>query len=210
MDKLTVRDFDPAGKRVLVRVDFNVPIEDGKVKDDTRIRASIPTIEYLAQAGRHRHPHEPPRPAQRQGHRVRAAAAGRRAAVRRCCGIRVPVHRGRAWDRHPGRTRPDEAGPGASCSRTCASTPPRRANDPAFAKALAAYGDVYVNDAFGTAHRAHASTVGVPELLPAYAGLLMETRGRATCRGSWSRPSGRSRRSSAAPRSAARSRCWST
>ena len=51
MDKLTVRDFDPAGKRVLVRVDFNVPIEDGKVKDDSRIRAAIPTIAYLLERG---------------------------------------------------------------------------------------------------------------------------------------------------------------
>ena len=62
----------------------------------------------------------------------------------------------------------------SSCSRTCASTPKRRANDPAFASTLASYADVYVNDAFGTAHRAHASTVGIAKLLPAYAGLLME------------------------------------
>src|SRR3970040_2087811 len=121
MDKLTVRDFDPAGKRVFVRVDFNVPLADGKGVDDSSIRACGDAL-----------------------------AAGTLDALPRL---------------KPGQ---------AILLENLRFHAAEEANDPAFAKALASYADVYVNDAFGTAHRAHASTVGLAKLLPAYAGLLME------------------------------------
>ena len=172
MDKLTVRDFDPAGKRVLVRVDFNVPIEDGKVKDDTRIRASIPTIEYLAKRGATvilmSHLGRP-------NGKVIESARLRPVAERLSAllGIRVPCTGdalGIGTQDALGRMKPGQV----ILLENLRFHAGEENDDPAFAEALAAYGDVYVNDAFGTAHRAHASTVGVAKLLPAYAGLLME------------------------------------
>lgn len=172
MDKLTIRDFDPAGKRVFVRVDFNVPLEDGKVTDDSRIRAALPTIRYLMQHGARvilaSHLGRP-------DGRVVEALRLRPVAVRLSAllGRTVPVT-GDALG--PGtqdavrRLRPGEV----LLLENLRFHPEEEKNDPAFAKALAAYADVYVNDAFGTAHRAHASTVGIAKLLPAYAGLLME------------------------------------
>ncbi len=172
MDKLTVRDFDPAGKRVLVRVDFNVPIEDGQVKDDTRIRAAIPTIEYLAKRGAivilMSHLGRP------NGKVIESArlrpVAERLSALLR---IRVPCTGdalGIGTQDALGRMKPGQV----ILLENLRFHSAEENDDPEFAKALAAYGDVYVNDAFGTAHRAHASTVGVAKLLPAYAGLLME------------------------------------
>lgn len=172
MDKLTVRDFDPAGKRILVRVDFNVPIEDGKVKDDTRIRASLPTIRYLLERGGRlilmSHLGRPNgkviesarlRPvAQRLGELLRMAVP--------CTGDALGI----GTEDAVGRLKNGQA----LLLENLRFHAAEEANDPAFAKALAAYGEVYVNDAFGTAHRAHASTVGIPQILPAYAGLLME------------------------------------
>ena len=172
MDKLTVRDFDPAGKRVLVRVDFNVPIEDGQVKDDTRIRASIPTIEYLAKRGATvilmSHLGRP-------NGKVIESARLRPVAERLSAllGIRVPCTGdalGIGTQDALGRMKPGQV----ILLENLRFHAGEENDDPAFAEALAAYGDVYVNDAFGTAHRAHASTVGVAKLLPAYAGLLME------------------------------------
>ena len=207
MDKLTVRDFDPAGKRVLMRVDFNVPIEDGQVKDDTRIRASIPTIKYLAKRGAivilMSHLGRP------NGKVIESPACGRSpSGCRRCCGIRVPCTGdalGIGTQDALGRIKPGQV----MLLENLRFHAAEEANDPAFAEALAAYGDVYVNDAFGTAHRAHASTVGVAKFLPAYAGLLMEKE-IANLSGLLESPARPSRRSSVAPRSAARWPSWNT
>ncbi len=172
MDKLTVRDFDPAGRRVLVRVDFNVPIEDGKVKDDTRIRAALPTITYLLKGGASvilmSHLGRP-------NGKVVESARLRPVAQRLSQLLRISVPctgdaLGLGTEDAIGRLKPGQA----LLLENLRFHAAEEADDPEFAKALAAYGDVYVNDAFGTAHRAHASTVGVAKLLPAYAGLLME------------------------------------
>src|SRR3954447_10891397 len=172
MDKLTVRDLDAAGKRVFLRVDFNVPLQDGKVTDDSRIRASIPTIRHL----------------QAQGARVILARHLGRSVRKVSDSLRLrPV--GARLGQLLGKTVPvtgDALGAGTEDAlrrlrngevlllENLRFHAEEEQNDPAFAAALASYADVYVNDAFGTAHRAHASTVGVPKLLPAYAGFLME------------------------------------
>jgi phosphoglycerate kinase len=144
-----VREADVAGKRVLVRVDFNVPLEDGRVADDTRIRASLPTIELLL---------------------------GRDAPqVVLCSHLGRPKGEDPAYSMKPVaehlRTFVDDAR-----VRVLENTRfhlGETKNDPEFARELASHGDLYVNDAFGAAHRAHASTVGVAQFLPAYAGLLL-------------------------------------
>ncbi len=145
-----MREADVADKRVLVRSDLNVPLEDGRVADDTRIRASLPTLELLLERGATRvivcsHLGRP------KGPDPAFSMAPVEARLREL----LPDERVRVLENtrfHPGETK----------------------NDPAFARELAAHGDLYVNDAFGSAHRAHASTVGVAQLLPAYAGLLLE------------------------------------
>jgi phosphoglycerate kinase len=172
MDKLTIRDADVAGKRVFVRVDFNVPLADGKVQDDSRIRAAIPTIIALVQAGAkvvlasHLG-----RPNGKVSDSLRLRPVGQRLTelLRR----NVPVTGdalGIGTEDALKRMRPGEI----VMLENLRFHPEEEANDPGFAATLASYADLYVNDAFGTAHRAHASTVGVPKLLPAYAGLLME------------------------------------
>ena len=172
MDKLTIRDADVAGKRVLVRVDFNVPLADGKVQDDSRIRASIPTIVALVQAGAkvilasHLG-----RPNGKVTDSLRLRPVGQRLTelLRR----NVPVTGdalGIGTEDALKRMRPGEI----VLLENLRFHPEEEANDPGFAGTLASYADIYVNDAFGTAHRAHASTVGIAEHLPAYAGLLME------------------------------------
>jgi phosphoglycerate kinase len=145
-----VRDADVAGKRVLVRVDFNVPLEDGRVADDTRIRASLPTIELLL---------------------------GRDASeIVLCSHLGRPKGEDPAYSMKPVaehlRTLVDDAR--VRMLENTRFHPGETKNDPEFARELASHGDLYVNDAFGAAHRAHASTVGVAQLLPAYAGLLLE------------------------------------
>jgi phosphoglycerate kinase len=172
MDKLTVRDLDAAGKRVFVRVDFNVPLEDGKVTDDSRIRAALPTIRLL----------------QAQGARVILASHLGRPDGKVSDSLRLRPVAARL-SQLLGRTVPvtgDALGVGTEDAvrrlrngeilllENLRFHAEEEKNDPGFAEALASYADVYVNDAFGTAHRAHASTVGVAKLLPAYAGLLME------------------------------------
>ncbi len=172
MDKLTVRDMDASGQRVFVRVDFNVPLADGRVTDDSRIRASLPTIRYL----------------QAQGARVILASHLGRPAGKVTDSLRLrPV--AERLGQLIGRTVPvtgDALGLGTEDAvrrmrngeilllENLRFHVEEEANDPAFAEALASYCDIYVNDAFGTAHRAHASTVGIAKLRPAYAGLLME------------------------------------
>ena len=177
MDKLTIRDVDVAGKRVFVRVDFNVPLEDGKVTDDSRIRAALPTIRHLlshgakvilaSHLGR-------PNGKVHDGLRLRPAAErltqmiGKNVSV---TGDALGVGTGDAIR----RLRPGEL----ILLENLRFHAEEEKNDPAFAAQLAAYADIYVNDAFGTAHRAHASTVGIATLLPAYAGFLMEAEIKA-------------------------------
>ena len=172
MDKLTVRDVDVAGQRVFVRVDFNVPLADGKVTDDSRIRAAIPTIALLLNAGaRVVLASHLGRPDGKVIDSLRLRPVGLRLTelIRR----NVPVTGdalGVGTEDAVKRLRPGEL----LLLENLRFHPEEEANDPGFAAALASYADIYVNDAFGTAHRAHASTVGIAKLLPAYAGLLME------------------------------------
>jgi phosphoglycerate kinase len=172
MEKLTVRDFDPQGKRVLMRVDFNVPIEDGKVKDDSRIRAALPTIRYLLEHGAAvilmSHLGRPKGKVV-ESFRLRPVAQWLSALLK----LPVPITGdplGIGTRDAVARLKPGQV----LMLENLRFHGEEEANDDEYAKTLASYGDVYVNDAFGTAHRAHASTVGVTKYLPAYAGLLME------------------------------------
>jgi phosphoglycerate kinase len=172
MEKLTIRDFDPAGKRVFVRVDFNVPLADGKVTDDSRIRAALPTITALLGAGARvilaSHLGRPDGKVQ-DGLRLRPVGERLSQLLRR----NVPVTGdalGVGTEDAVKRMRNGEA----ILLENLRFHAEEEKNDPGFAKTLSSYADVYVNDAFGTAHRAHASTVGIAQYLPAYAGLLME------------------------------------
>jgi phosphoglycerate kinase len=172
MDKLTVRDVDVRGKRVFLRVDFNVPLQDGKVTDDSRIRASLPTILHLLQNGARvvlaSHLGRPDGKVN-DSLRLRPVAE----ALSQLLGRTVPVTGdalGVGTEDAVKRLRAGEA----LLLENLRFHAEEEKNDPAFAEKLARYADLYVNDAFGTAHRAHASTAGVAKLLPAYAGLLME------------------------------------
>jgi phosphoglycerate kinase len=154
----TVRDVDVAGKRVLVRSDLNVPLKDGEVADDTRIRKAMPTIDYLLDNGAAKvvmcshlgRPKGRPDP----GLSLRPVADR----------IAQLLDRRVAFGDEDGELRLLE---------NLRFDPREEANDPSLAQELAAHGDLYVNDAFGAAHRAHASTVGVAQLLPSVAGLLL-------------------------------------
>src|SRR5215475_12202053 len=172
MDKLTVRDTDVTGVRVFVRVDFNVPLQDGKVTDDSRIRAALPTIAYLLTHGAlvilASHLGRPDGKVQ-DGLRLRPVAAPLSQLLVR----NVPVTGdalGIGTVDAVKRLRNGEI----LLLEALRFHAEEEKNDPGFARQLADYADIYVNDAFGTAHRAHASTVGVAQLLPAYAGFLME------------------------------------
>ncbi len=174
MDKATVRDIDVRGKRVLERVDFNVPLDDeGHITDDTRIRASLPTIRYLLDNGAAvivmshlGRPKGKPNPK----YSLKPAAE------------RLSELLGRPVALAPDSVGPEvermarELGPGeVLLLENLRFHPEEEANDPGFAGQLAGLGDVYVNDAFGTAHRAHASTEGVThDVSVSAAGFLME------------------------------------
>ncbi len=182
MNKKSVRDLDLRGKRVLMRVDFNVPMEGGKVTDDKRIRASLPTIQYVLEQGS---------PLILMSHLGRPKGGpdpefSLKAAAETLAGLLGK----------PVKMAPDCIG--AEVESMARALKPgeilmlenvrfhreEEKNDPAFAKKLAALGEIYVNDAFGSAHRAHASTEGVAHHLPAVSGFLMEQEleylGRAT------------------------------
>ncbi len=173
MAKRTVRDVEVAGRRVLVRVDFNVPLDEhGRVADDRRIRESLPTVQYLLERGAavvlmsHLG-----RPGGRVVEDLRMAPVGERLAELLGRPVQVlPDCVGPQVEAAVARLRPGEV----ALLENLRFHPGEEANDPEFAAALARLGDLYVNDAFGTAHRAHASTVGVARYLPAVAGLLME------------------------------------
>jgi phosphoglycerate kinase len=172
MNKKSVRDVDVAGKRVFVRVDFNVPLENGKITDDTRIRETLPTIRHLLERGaRVILASHLGRPKGKVVEELRLTPVAERLSEL----LGKPVQKA------------DEAVGDAVKAKAAALRdgdvlllenvrfyPGEEANDPELAKAFAELADLYVNDAFGAAHRAHASTEGIARHLPAVAGLLME------------------------------------
>jgi phosphoglycerate kinase len=172
MAKKTIRDVDWSGKRAIVRVDFNVPLEGATITDDTRIRAALPTIAALREAGAAvvlmSHLGRP------KGKRdPKYSLAPVAARLGELLGTAVPLQGdcvGPEVEAAARALRPGDV----ILLENLRFHAEEEANDPAFARQLATLGDVYVNDAFGTAHRAHASTEGIARLLPAVAGLLME------------------------------------
>jgi phosphoglycerate kinase len=170
--KASVRDAEVAGRRVLVRVDFNVPLEGGKVADDTRIRAALPTIELLRERGAalvlvsHLG-----RPKGKVVPELSMRPVGERLAEL----LDATVDQADAVVGGDVETLAGALGPGkVLLLENVRFEPGETENDPALAGALSKLADLYVNDAFGAAHRAHASTAGVAGLLSGYAGLLLE------------------------------------
>lgn len=173
MDKKTVRDVDVKGKRALVRVDFNVPLDaERNITDDTRIRASLPTIQYLLDNG---------------AAVILMSHLGRpKGAVNEKYSLAPVAERLSTLLGRPVQMAPDSVGPQVEAQAKALQPgqvlllenlrfhKEEEKNDPEFAKQLGSLGDIYVNDAFGSAHRAHASTEGVTHSLPGVAGFLME------------------------------------
>jgi phosphoglycerate kinase len=171
-NKKTIRDIDVKGKKVLVRVDFNVPIKDGKVSDGTRILAALPTIKYLLEhkaavilcshLGRPKAGPDPKFSMKPTADHLASLLGKPVSFVEDCIG---PLAENAAQALKPGKVLVLE---------NTRFHPEEEKNDPGMAKQLAALADIYVNDAFGSAHRGHASTEGVAHFLPAVAGFLME------------------------------------
>ena len=173
MDKKTIRDVDLTGKRVLVRVDYNVPLDNGTVTDDTRIRASIPTLKHIldqnpksvilmSHLGRPKGSADP-----------KYSLAPVAPALSNLLGVDVQFAEDSTGDKA------DEAAAnlpegGVLLLENTRFHKGEERNDLDLAQQLAKHGDVFVNDAFGSAHRAHSSTVGITEYLPSVAGFLME------------------------------------
>ena len=171
-NKKSVKDIDVKGKRVLVRVDFNVPIKEGKIKDDTRIRAAMPTIQYLIDQGSAvilcshlGRPKDQPEPefSMKPVAEYLGKLLGKPVAFAEDC-------IGPAAEQAAAALKPG----GVLVLENTRFHKGESKNDPEMAKQLASLADVYVNDAFGSAHRAHASTEGVAKFLPAVAGFLLE------------------------------------
>ena len=172
MKKKTIRDINVAGKRVFLRADLNVPLDDGRITDDTRIRASLPTLVYLLEHG---------------ASVILASHLGRpKGKVNDALRMKPIADRLSQLLGRPVRMTGDALGPGVKTAvdklrpgdmlllENLRFHAEEEANDPEFAKSLAEMADVYVNDAFGSAHRAHASTEGITHYLPSVAGLLLE------------------------------------
>jgi phosphoglycerate kinase len=172
MDKKTIRDIDVNGKRALVRVDFNVPIKNGAVNDDTRIRAALPTLNYLldhgaslvlmSHLGRPKGGPDPKYTMQPVVGRLSELLGRPVQFAEDCVG---PVAEAAAAALPPG---------GVLLLENTRFHPSEEKNDLELAQQMAKLGDIFVNDAFGSAHRAHSSTEGVARYLPAVAGFLME------------------------------------
>jgi phosphoglycerate kinase len=170
--KKSVSDVDVKGKRVLVRVDYNVPIQDGQVGDDTRIRAAMPTLKYLMEneaavilcshLGRPKGKPDPKYSLRPVAEHLSSLLGETVAFAEDCIG---PVAEEAAGMLRPGKV---------LLLENTRFHPGEEKNDPQMAKKLAALADIYVNDAFGSAHRAHASTEGVAKVLPGVAGFLLE------------------------------------
>jgi phosphoglycerate kinase len=173
MNKKTVKDIDLKGKRVLMRVDFNVPMDKGCVKDDKRIRAALPTIQYILDQNAS---------LVVMSHLGRPKGAGFEIEF----SLRPAAETLGNLLNKPVKMAPDCIGP--EVEKMAKDLKPgevlmlenvrfhkqEEKNDPDFAKKLASLGEVYVNDAFGSAHRAHASTEGAAKYMPAVSGFLME------------------------------------
>jgi phosphoglycerate kinase len=172
MNFKTLADADVRDKRVLLRDDLNVPMKDGAIADETRITAAVPTLRWLHEHGAKTvilshlgRPDGKPNPK----YSLRPLVARLSALL----GVPVPFIEDCVGEASVAASRSVPDG-GFVLFENVRFHPEEEANDPAFARALAQSGDLYVNDAFGTAHRAHASTAGVAADLPAYAGFLMQ------------------------------------
>ncbi len=173
MNKKTIRDVDLKGKRALVRVDFNVPLNDDRsIGDDTRIRAAVPTIQYLLDQGAS---------VVLMSHLGRPKKGPSDDLRLNPVATRLKELLGRSVQKIDTTTGPEAEAAAAALKpgdvlllENTRFDPREEKNDPAMSAELAKLGDVYVNDAFGAAHRAHASTEGVARLLPAVAGFLLE------------------------------------